>query len=824
MIIPFSFAIQTNSTFEENFPVDSYECITDYLGEINPFLANMTGLNTCSLDNEYFFVSHLKTLGAKLSNVTVNASYNTKDGGRFSSLNISATSVISNLLFEFEGLATIRDYTNFSFYCSKHLQTNGQMFIVWGKENGSYYGMSLDDINIGGDSTCNFFGFNGNQDCCDINDELWFNDLCLNANATKINFSGQDLLNGCSAWDNFNDGTIKLFGFRAVDNQQGRTGVIDDILIQNIMSGINEIPIINFSFTQDYYCINETSNLAVIEFNITTYDDENDTLYYATGTSLVADFIYVKYFKEKCEVKNFLGITTSYKCDYEPFYDYLTNVIYTNESCQICTTGDDFLKMCLKKSSTHKDYLIQEGDILTVSGTPNSLHSGLILRNECLEENERYTWGGTNAIYTYELDKSYSDLAYTTAIYGLESDENFDLNFLDSDFNNIISIRIVPYNSHLQLYTLNTSNEYELFFNQSINYNVTSFHLITNDSNDLFSFSMHDNNGNDYIVSGIESNVESEFIISTFKYVQINFTDSEDILQAGFKYSGLTKELDWQSDFSNTYNTSTVNRIPISIFVTDSIHLNTDEYNYDIQYINVYDSDNPVCALPYIKKVEAWDYENVNGFTGVPYYIDVLLWLLRFPSRLLKEFNLYTQALAGSVIVLVIGFFVFLNRYRNMKDTIVSLFISAIILYFLNVVYLDIFVIIAFFFSYFITQDFIPDVAEDREIKHLFFSYLIFFVIMFLTGLSSVSNISITTLNLLNVENILSFTGIINIMGTIITIFISFLLFVIVPIEQNYISLLIITIINIFIIMIKTVVIFQLLQYLKKLIEALPFF
>jgi hypothetical protein len=322
-------------------------------------------------------------------------------------------------------------------------------------------------------------------------------------------------------------------------------------------------------------------------------------------------------------------------------------------------------------------------------------------------------------------------------------------------------------------------------------------------------------------------NAVNEFFNLTYLIQEeINFFEYEiisgEIYQKDFLYTGIVQFPIFTTVEPNNITVTGYGKHLLTFSVTDDVNLGTG-FSSSNFYVEITD-DFCVDIVPNTDTFTD-SYSNPNEYEGVVLIIDQFIWLMRYPARFLRQFNLYTDALAASLLAMLLLLFVVFMKVRNLKETVFVLFGISAFLFVFDVIYLDLFVIVSFIFSYFAGHEFMKQHdVESIQIKQFLFTYVIFYLIMFITGLTSISNISIFAADSLSGTNFFSVQGVITLITGMINIVVSFLLFIVLPIETNVISTLFINVINIIIIGFKLVVFVEIIMYIKRIIETLPFF
>lgn len=453
-----------------------------------------------------------------------------------------------------------------------------RQFIKFNDETGvTLLSMVFSDLTTGSNScgATSWVNVYGNDThCCDLVDAINETYDVRNNNSLYFDMSLKELSAFCPYFDNYiTDIDSVTFGTISGTYQlPNGTSYFDDISI-DFYSGTNELPYFNITYPSLDICLNEAGN-AYFNYTLTATDAESDEIYYATSYLGQEKSFYKDY-----SVYNKALFFESYDPDFNSLSDGYIYYFNTTTDCGFC---DSFL--CPVYQNELAIFTVQSGDF---SALPIGWDAfGLQMKNSCLGED----------YYTVKTNYPYGEFYYNTSIYGLQNDETYYLKFLNSDFNEILDLKVYGNDTNLTIQTL-TDTGFVQVFNKMTDYNLTSIGIHYN-ANGTFGLLVSSKQATFVEITGLDANLPiSE--LNKIQYVQINFSDTSYLLQSFYGYKGEAIVLDFTTSAPTSPATFTEKGThSINFYVSDSVH-QPDVYDYQTVSVNVHALKSTFCKANY---------------------------------------------------------------------------------------------------------------------------------------------------------------------------------------------------------------------------------
>ncbi len=677
---PLGLAILETQIFKETFGVNTfyrnmtgcYNTTGIYSTDINISNNNYLTTSPVYFDNAWYLSNHdpgylsnraVMEKKLQLFNSNISGKYNTIQGLDYltSTTGCFSGNCYTHLTYLSNKSLILDKNSRITFYYSSNSTSSTSLALGFLDNLGrTKFVLDLDNVAVGS-GVYDWTDENGNITYC-----LLTNITNFNSTLKLFNYTLSDLGNLNNACKQFNKSIqdIQQISFSTIystvyDNYHY---YIDDIEI-TFYNGSNELPEVNFSTLKTSLCLNETADTITAYFNISAYDAESDTIYYAVKTGdLINKTTKYTFFNKICS----LGF-----CNYVDNLDILTNFYYKDaNTCKINVSG----------YSDQFSYI----SAYDINGLPRTM---LYLKNTCS--------GSDKSIY-FKLPKDTRIFTTENYIYDLDINETFNITIYDKLYSPLI------------VFGVENTDTNTLFYN----YNATK-NLVGNISKlSNFDITLNGFNSNRYGIQIINGTIPASklsvdniaaYYVSTDKlatYYSITIDDNSDILldyiQIGY------------SVISPSFSTTKPNSIEltqgnnwIALYTTDNIHLTTD---YNIDYINIGVYESSLC-LDYNQQevsTNLFEYENTNNYTGATLIINEFLWFIRFPYRFALYFGLleiFQLAVSMAFIVAMVTMYISSNqRVAGMSITTLFIisFIISIILNYMVLIYLAIPITLAF--------------------------------------------------------------------------------------------------------------------------------
>lgn len=429
--------------------------------------------------------------------------------------------------------------------------------------------------------------------------------------------------------------------------------------ILNALNGTNALPEFNLS-TSSIGCFNLSENLevtspAVFNLSISAFDEENDTLYYASSFS-PTNITYKTSFNKFSSPLG-LGSVCVHESNYctpTPDFSFVSNSPYpTGNECNI--NQRFFLTVYLYNSSdfnlvSSESYDSLLGNIHNVLGT--TLYEDVYQ----LELNGGCT--GTPYFY-FESPKSLIDIFYSATINGFNSGDSFNVSFLDSSLGTVakakyvndVSGRMLIYmaNDTSEVLELNTSNS-ELTDNQSFKLNIQLKNTTT--SLTLAKLSAGGNT-----LATDSNNINNPKFV---KYIRYEIENTTSINLEGFSIIAVAPELSFSaSPPTNLTFYGDAGSFSYTLFVSDSVN---QPYKFTSKTITGSITQCSILPNQADFKGENSDLKYMPNFGNE--FLNGLFLFLRLPRRLLESLNLLNMWFLVVNVGLIWGFYKLYKRFE----------------------------------------------------------------------------------------------------------------------------------------------------------------
>lgn len=335
---------------------------------------------------------------------------------------------------------------------------------------------------------------------------------------------------------------------------------VQDWYVDNVyfdyLSGINELPVVNITPSERFYCFNSTGENVTLTLNYSEYDREGDTVYYAyqylSNKNL---FSTIKYSEQSCTFFNFY-------CEESIDYKYKDLEFYPNSN------------YCKINSSQYYDPYA-----FNIVPNPDEENDAWALQIDG-------TLSGCIPDLWYRLEKDVDNMFYYSEFYGFEDTEIFNISFLDFSYNPVVQLQFRKIGSTIEVYDYNGS-AYNLQLNdtQGENFGFSITGLSYSGSNLLIFTNIA---GSDI------GNITLLLDDSIISYVVISPSNTTILLQQEFQYSGVALTPAFSVNRINSIETDRYGLVRYRIFTSDSEH-QPDTYNSTVVTFTVLDYDNPFC-------------------------------------------------------------------------------------------------------------------------------------------------------------------------------------------------------------------------------------
>jgi hypothetical protein len=838
-----AFAYQNSILFYEGFPNYNYNYnlnnsfyknFSSALESVNYSIIDIKNGKQLTLLNNIWYMAYFESFYNPISDVAIKRLQlkNTINGILFN-FSISNTcgndNCIQRLIYVSDFPLTLTKNSTIKFYIASQNVTPQRPFkLGFADENGK--GLLMIDL-LGNISPSGVYDYNTLKYKCDLTQEIKINNTFRYFNYSLNQIS---ILGNCFNLTNKEINNIRQIEFIGVNSNiaQSEYYYIDNLEIL-FFNGSNELPLFNVSIDTDNFCIDKSFDISKqrVYFNLSfdTFDYENDTIYYATSTSEQNFLTNIRFTRENpISCRNGLEV---------PFID-LTIFPNFKWNCKDIR-NDKGIGLSFLSSYFVSDINRCKVDIYTLNTSNIYIDNwinvyGLSVPMLFIP----YNCNGNNKEVIINLQENFFDFNSQIQMYYNKIPNNeFNITIYQTSLSDLIPVKQKFKFTILNATTIKIANS----VNATLGFMEIPSSLSTPDmpyfngyiglkinydyANDKFNIS-YSNGIINYSIGNISS-ATSSFFKYPIRYLGIstNNISLNDIYVEEITYGGFNVKPIWNTQKPNNVSVISFGSNSLIVYVTDDKHINTGEFNY--KEIPFFVSDSVIC-IEKLKEVEEsleGTYQNVNGFTGIPYYFDVLRYLLQFPYRLIKHFGFIDMIQGGSIIFLIAFLWYYYSNTQNLNVAVILTFGEAVMLNIMKLIYLDIYVFIAFLFSLFMAKELMPQNAqlEHAEMKYLVRWYALFTLVLLVSQMTAQADIGFKEFNFsIDTTNDLGFIGglwnfITNLFGFIINLF----TWTIAGIANNYITGIFLAIINLFLWITRIVIIIELLPMLKKVV---PFF
>lgn len=812
----------------------------------------------CNINGTYQAKTSWKGLWEKVvvgvdNNIIANyVTSNVMAGGDFGESMIYGLDNISNE-YGINGLVTIHDNTLFKFDCYKRWNWGDINYPYGVSELNIYFfndttTTTLSKITIYTDRTFSSLYSGGNY----IFLSEYLGQYCSNTLSTIV-INMKDLLDNAIADNytsysvNYMDKELYAIEFTYADACNGICATnygemnLDNIQLLNLNSTENELPEFNVSINTDNFCVDKSFDISKqkVFFNLSfnVFDKENDNIYYATSISEENFINYLSFNRENPVVCRY-GIEIGFGINIFP------NLKWNCRDVRTSTKGVAFV-------STLSGYLDEQGTTRCIIDYYELNRSNIYIDNwvnfygvsvpMLIIPSSNTACIGKTREAIIDLNDNFFDFNTQIGLYYLwVSGIEFNISIYQSSINDLVPIKQkfrfrvqnattmrVADNSNKTIGFMpipQTETEgltyfmRHLLFKTTYDYNTDKFNLTLSNGYQNYSF-------------GNISSASTSFFNFPIKYVGISNSNNSilgfyyDLYVEDIAYGGFDVKPIWSNQKPNNVSIINFGSNELIVFVTDEYHKDKNEFSYET--IKFFVSDTSICLQKLKDAEERLDgsYQNINGLTGIPYYFDLIRYLLQFPFRFANNFGFAEMIQGGSIIFLILFFWYHYSEFHNLTATALLTFGEAVMLNIMKLIYLDIYILLAFFFSLFLAKELLPQQSqlEHSEIKYIVRWYALFTIILLISQLTSQADIGFKTFNFsIDTSGQFGFLGglwdfITNLFGFIVNLF----TWSISPIAENYITAIFIAIINMMLWLSRIVVIVELLPMIKKVV---PFF
>lgn len=547
LVLPISFSYTFYESFDGNYFFNTSNC-TRYsqqagntkVGYANMGYFNFTGLPTISLlDNEYYcteFGYYTAGLTQEFENSTTYQQ--TNDALYFNGIpNVYNTNSHADLQYVFDTSVSFLNTSRISFYANS--EGKGGFYIGFSELDGTM----IKSLYVG--STASQGCPDGVQNCCnagyyDNSLTPWENGtLSFNKSFAQIGALGETCTGFINGLEN-----IKVLTFGATEATTAYGNLyLDNLRITDYYNyEINNLPYWNISWTPTLY-VNNTNPTATLNFELDTFDEEYDTIYYSSQTG---------YNYNKTEVIDFekyeCGLFT---CDYVADYGDLEYIYTFENSCSIDTVGVF-------------DYEIT----IDYHETDEKTFTYLVLNPMCANPIRIYTNVLNSDVNYLEILTSATTIDEFN-IFGMTLTGEVLFNFTSIDLNSTVS---TIYNNGSQAENVTVYPYMVQFETQNLNDNIYTIKV----------WDTYNSYSRTYNTSIDTTNKKMAFLGMEVNqgYVGINKIVKSEVIQ----------NFNWTTTKPNSVTFNNAGLYSHKIYITDSYHLPLNEYDTITMDVTVIDT------------------------------------------------------------------------------------------------------------------------------------------------------------------------------------------------------------------------------------------
>lgn len=371
--------------------------------------------------------------------------------------------------------------------------------------------------------------------------------------------------------------TTEIVGFVFVfwheyDSSYSNPQKIDNLIIDGIFNGTNELPEMNISISNPLKCIiNETDTT---QFNISYRgsDYENNTIYYSYSSLENYLSERVISFFHSSGISGYLCYNIDIFCNLQRDYKFLSKTYFNENTCSINKNG----------------YFLNNTYALTnVYDMEKNPTTVLWLSKSCIMPDRSFY---------YRIDETLEDFAYNVHFYDLTNGESFNISFKNSFFEDIMKYNIQVSGNRFLLYNINGSDNLLIA-------NISDSKLnSSNGISSIFSFILNSQRSLNNTIS-LFFNAEDSFLvyrnsfpnknIDFLKYISVTPDINTNIGIGSFRYSGIEVLPNFTTTRVDTVNFKGIGLFMQQILISDSVNI-PDRYNIYTLYGQVDKCENKI--------------------------------------------------------------------------------------------------------------------------------------------------------------------------------------------------------------------------------------
>lgn len=321
------------------------------------------------------------------------------------------------------------------------------------------------------------------------------------------------------------------------DSNSDSSTYLDLLSFNNILFGNNELPNVNLTLKQPY-CLNESRGFADIEYNISSYDPENNVIYYYSSINEKNETNYLDFWKKSTTLLGNYRITAT-----DDWYKYRIDIV---NNCWINPISPfNYYNQSMINQISYiypdKDFYKQKEII------------GLELNGFCT--------GSTKGIYI-NSPKLYKSFYLKTTLIDIE-DESLNFTIYNTYFNLSLDLKIQQYH-----------NRVEIFDNNIIKLNISTSSLV---DNNIIPFILNIRPTNyTFTILTNTSNYEytTSVALNHTKFFSFNPIGYSKILIDNIEYGGLSSTPSFTITPNLKYTAYGKGNYEFTLLYTDDHHLN----------------------------------------------------------------------------------------------------------------------------------------------------------------------------------------------------------------------------------------------------------